>query len=186
LKKDNRQETKKAVPPINEYITFARVQLITNDGRNLGIVSRKDALHLAHLEGLDLVLLSEQGGEGVPVAKIMDYGKVLYAKKKKQAEAKKSQRVIQIKEIKVRPKIGGHDFENKMRQAADFLRSGKHVKVTVTFRGREMVNREERGSQLFGKIDSFFAEQNIKNLAHEKDSKLGQIWSRMYFIKSDK
>jgi translation initiation factor IF-3 len=186
LKRDTRQDPKKAVQPINEHIPYARVQLITNDGRNLGVVARKDALHLATLEGLDLVLLSDQGSEGVPVVKIMDYGKVLYAKKKKQAEAKKHQKVIQIKEIKLRPKIGEHDFETKMRQAADFLRDGKHLKITVTFRGREMVTREERGTQLFEKIDRFFVGQDIPNLAHEKDARLGQMWSRMYYIKSAK
>lgn len=138
------------------------------------------------MEGLDLVLLSEQGSEGVPVVKIMDYGKVLYAKKKKQAEAKKHQKTIQVKELKLRPKIGDHDFETKMRQAAEFLKDGKHLKITLTFRGREMMNREERGTQLFQKIDAFFTEQAIPNLAQEKDLKMGQLWSRTYYIKSAK
>lgn len=184
MKKDNRQDVKKALPPINEYISFPKVQLITNDGRNLGVVSRKDALHLATLEGLDLVLLSETGSEGFPVVKIMDYGKVLYAKKKKQSEAKKHQKTIQVKELKIRPKIGDHDFETKMKQALEFLEEGKHLKVTITFRGREMVNREERGTQLFEKVDEFFSKNGSGGITHEKDSKMGQMWSRMYYSKS--
>ncbi len=184
--KREKQEVKKNVSPINEYITFPRLQLITNDGRNLGVVSRKDALQLASLEGLDLVLLSEQGGDGVPVVKIMDYGKVLYAKKKKLSEAKKHQKVIQVKEIKLRPKIGEHDFETKMRQAITFLEEGKHVKVTMAFRGREIANKEERGSQIFQKIDAFFSTNNLHHVDHDKDAKMGQLWSRIYFMKSDK
>ena len=183
MKKD-KVETKKALPPINENITYQRIQLITHDGRNFGVVPRRDAQQLANLEGLDLVIISEEGSEGVPVAKIMDYGKSLYAKKKKQTEAKKHQKVIQIKEVKMRPKIGDHDFETKMRQAADFLRDGKHLKVTLIFRGREMIGREERGNQMLEKIDSFFAENGLTNVAHEKDAKMGQIWSRMYYVKS--
>ena len=176
-------ENKKNNPPINEYIVFPRVQLITNDGRNLGIVTRKDALQLATLEGLDLVLLSETGSEGVPVTKIMDYGKVVYAKKKKTSEAKKHQKVIQVKEVKLRPKIAEHDFETKMKQAVTFLQEGKHVKITTAFRGREITTKEERGSQLFAKIDEFF-NANIQHVEHDKDAKMGQLWSRIYYLKS--
>ena len=87
----------------------------------------------------------------------MDFGKALYAKKKQQAEAKKSQKVIQVKEIKLRPKIGEHDYQTKINQAIDFLKDGKHLKVTLMFKGREAAMREERGEELFRKIDESFA-----------------------------
>ena len=85
-----------------------------------------------------MVLIAEEGREGVPVAKVMDFGKALYEKKKKQHEAKKHQKVIQIKEIKIAPKIGEHDFQTKMRQAMEFLKEGKRVKITCSSRGVRM------------------------------------------------
>src|ERR1700744_3143797 len=130
---------------INENIRVSRLQLITHDGQNVGVVSREEALRLAHVAGLDLVLIAEAGAEGVAVAKIMDFGKAIYAKKKKQAEAKKHQKVIQVKELKLRPKIGEHDFITKMNQAIQFLKEGKHLKITLQFRGREITTSEERG-----------------------------------------
>lgn len=179
----------KVVQPINENIRFPRVQLITSDGQNVGVVSRDEALRTAQLAGLDLVLIAEKGSEGYPVTKIMDFGKLLYAKKKKQSEAKKHQKTIQIKEIKLRPKIGEHDFLTKMNQCLQFLNDGKHVKITVAFRGREMLSKEERGTQIFDKINSFLEENDLKsgvNLVQEKDLKLGQLWSRNYYMKSGK
>lgn len=179
-------KSEKNTQPINENIRFPRVQLITHEGQNIGVVSRDEALKLAHLAGLDLVLIAESGSDGYPLTKIMDFGKALYAKKKKQNEAKKHQKIIQVKEIKLRPKIGEHDFKTKMNQAVQFLQDGKHLKVTVAFRGREIVNKEERGAQLFEKIDSFLKENGLTNLMQEKDSKLGQLWSRTYYMKSGK
>ncbi len=160
------------------------MQLISNEGHNLGIISRQEALRMARDAGLDLVLLAENGGQNCPVAKIMDFGKVLYEKKKKQAEAKKHQKIIQVKELKIRPKIGEHDLQTKMKQAAEFLSDGKHVKVTLAFKGREMVTREERGTELFDKIEKILLDQyGIQNVDHEKDMKAGPFWSRIYFIK---
>jgi translation initiation factor IF-3 len=170
--------------PINEKIRFDKLQVITNDGQNLGIISRDEALRLAHQSDLDLVLLSEQGSEGVPLAKIMDFGKALYAKKKQVAEAKKSQKVIQVKEIKMRPKIGEHDYQTKVDQAIEFLKSGKHVKFTLMFKGREAAMREERGEELFKKIDESFEKAGLTRIAAEKDAKAAQLWSRVYFLKS--
>jgi len=169
---------------MNERIRAPQVQLITQDGENVGIVSREEALKSAERAGLDLVLLSPQGNEGVPVVKVMDFGKALYEKKKKQAEAKKHQKVIQVKEIKIRPKIGEHDYLTKMKQAIQFLEDGKHVKFTLVFRGREAVLREERGAELFNKIQQSFDQAGLsKNLAQEKDTKMGQLWSRIYYLK---
>ena len=82
-------------------------------------------------------MIVESGKEGVPVVKIMDFGKALYEKKKKQHEAKKHQKLIQVKEVKISPKIGEHDFQTKMRQAMDFLNEGKRLKITLFFKGRE-------------------------------------------------
>ena len=115
-------------------------------------MTRGDALKIAQEAGLDLVMIAEEGREGVPVAKIMDFGKALYEKKKKQHEAKKHQKVIQIKEVKMGPKIGEHDFQTKMRQAIDFLKEGKRVKITLFFKGRENATKIERGTELFDKI----------------------------------
>lgn len=173
--------------PINEQIRFPQLQLISHDGRNLGIVSRNDALRLAHQAGLDLVLLAEKGSQDYPVAKIMDFGKILYEKKKKLAEAKKHQRTIQVKELKIRPKIGDHDLQTKMKQAAEFLNEGKHLKVTLAFKGREMVTREERGTELFDKIQKILVDEHgVTNLFFEKDMKAGPFWSRIYYTKPGK
>jgi translation initiation factor IF-3 len=172
---------------INEKIKFPQVQIITHTGENIGVVSRSEALRMAEQAGLDLVLLTEQGSDGLPVVKIMDFGKVLYEKKKKQAEAKKHQKVIQIKEIKIRPKIGEHDYQTKIKQGMQFLQEGKRVKITLCFRGRENVLKDERGAELFQKIEHTFEQHDLlKNLLQEKDTKIGQFWSRIYYLKNIK
>ncbi len=159
------------------------MQVISQDGTNLGVLTRMEALNLARAASLDLVLLTAAGGDGMPVTKIMDFGKALYAKKKQAGEAKKSQKVIQVKEIKFRPKIGEHDFITKMNQAIEFLNDGKHVKVTLMFRGREIGMKEERGKELFDKIDESFQKAGLTKIFAEKDSKAGQLWSRTYYLK---
>ena len=137
--------------------------------------------------GLDLVMISPHGKDDVPVVKIMDYGKILYEKKKKRAEAKKHQKTIQIKEVKMRPKIGEHDYQTKIKQAIQFLKSGKRVKITLSFRGREMVTKNERGGELFDKIEKSFEEYGLaQQLIREKDARMGKLWSRIYYIKSSK
>jgi translation initiation factor IF-3 len=166
---------------INERIRYPRMQLITHEGQNVGIVTREEALQFADAVGLDLVLLNDSGD--VPICKIMDYGKVLYERKKKQGEAKKKQKVIQIKEIKLRPKIGEHDYETKIKQAVQFLHDGKRVKITLVFRGRENVDKEVRGNEFFDRIEKSFETHGVKNLIHEKDVPLGQFWSRIFYTK---
>ena len=169
---------------INEKIRSPQVQLITQDGENLGVVSRDKALQLAYDANLDLVQISDEGKDGVPVVKIMDLGKTLYERKKKQNDAKKHQKVIQIKEIKVRPKIGDHDYQTKIKQMIQFLQEGKRVKITLTFRGRENVLREEKGVELFQKIQETLAEHDLAdNLIQEKDDVSGRLWSRIYYLK---
>ncbi len=178
---------RESLPLINEKIRFERVQLITQDGENTGVIQTYQALKMAQSAGLDLVIIAEQGKEGAPVAKIMDFGKAIYEKKKQQAEAKKHQKVIQVKEIKLSPKIGEHDYQTKMKQALDFLEEGKRVKITLFFKGRENATKEKRGTELFEKIQKTFEEKEIlKNLIQEEDANAGQFWSRVYYLKHGK
>jgi translation initiation factor IF-3 len=176
---------KEALPLINEKIRADRVQLITHEGENIGVVPIVRALQLARDAGLDLAVISDQGKEGVPIAKIMDFGKALYEKKKQQAEAKKHQKVIQVKEVKIRPKIGEHDYMIKLKQAMQFLIDGKRVKVSVFFgKGREAAVKDKRGRELFDKIHKTLEENGLtKNLVEEEDANIGQIWSRVYYLK---
>jgi len=171
---------------MNEQIRAATIQLIDHEGVNVGTVPRAQALRMAEVAGLDLVMLSE-GKDGVPVAKIMDLGKALYEKKKKQAESKKHQKVIQVKEIKIRPKIGEHDYQTKINQAIQFLKDDMRLKITLFFKGRENVLKDTHGFELFEKINKSFDEAGLtKNLVQEKDSKMGQYWSRIYYLKTGK
>lgn len=146
-------------------------------------MTRQEALRKAAEAELDLVLLAPAGKDGVPVTKIMDFGKVIYAKKKKMAESKKHQKTIQVKEIKIRPGIGEHDFQTKLKQAVQFLNDGKRLKITLFFRGREIATRDERGDFLFEKIMTTMTEQGLTNIIQEKDAKTGGLWSRIYFLK---
>lgn len=178
-KKDNAN-----APLINQQIRAENVQLITQDGENIGTISRNQALRQAEEAGLDLVMIAQSGKDGIPVVKIMDFGKVLYEKKKKSLEAKKHQKIIQVKEVQMSPKIGEHDYQTKIKQAIQFLTSGKRVKITLSFKGREIATKEARGTELFGKIEKSFEEQGwANNLMHEQDSKMGKQWSRIYYLK---
>lgn len=175
------------LPMINDRIRGARLQVITDSGENIGVVGRIQALTMAKEAGLDLVLLSENGSEGVPVVKIMDFGKSQYEKKKKQTEAKKHQKVILIKEIKIRPKIGEHDYETKMNQAVAFLQKGMRVKFTLCFRGRENATKNERGPEIFARIDQTLSSNGLlDDLVREKDSRADTLWSRIYYLKNIK
>lgn len=182
-----RQTKREALPLVNEKIIAPRVQLILNDGSNLGVVPRMEAEQQAADANLDLVMIAERGAEGFPVVKVMDFGKELYDKKKKAAEAKKHQKVIQVKEIKIRPKIGGGDFTTKMKQAFQFLKDGKRVKVTLWFRGRENAMKDEHSIRLYGMVEQAFDDEGFtKDLIRERDTKMGQTWSRIYYLKSGK
>ena len=174
----------KILPIINEKIRFDQLQVIDASGQNLGVISRGVALSLAEEAGMDLVLISESGNDGAPVAKIMDFGRLQYDKKKKQVEAKKKQKQIKVKEIKLRPKIGSHDFDTKLKQGVEFLEDGKRLKVTLMFRGRENANRDELGKELFGRVDEVLVDQfGASNILSEADSKAGTFWSKVYYIK---
>lgn len=123
---------------LNENIRAKEVRCIGDDGTQYGIISRAEALRHAEDMGLDLVLIAPNGKP--PVCKIMDYGKYRYQQEKKLKEAKKKQKVIDIKEIKLSVKIAQNDINYKIKHAREFLQSGKYVKFRVFLRGREMAN----------------------------------------------
>jgi translation initiation factor IF-3 len=127
-------------PRINEAIRAREVRLIDETGQNLGIVPTPEALTRATQAGLDLVEVSPDADP--PVAKILDYGKFKYQEQKKAAEARKRQKVVEVKEIKMRPSIDDHDYDVKMRAIQRFFDDGDKVKVTLRFRGREMAHQE--------------------------------------------
>ncbi|MCE2509668.1 MAG: translation initiation factor IF-3 [Alphaproteobacteria bacterium] len=127
-------------PRINEQIDVPTIRLIGADSEQIGIVSIEEGLKAAEEAGLDLVEISPSADP--PVCKVLDYGKLKYKESKKRAEAKKKQKVIDIKEIKLRPGIEAHDYEVKLRKIIDFLREGNKVKVTMRFRGREMAHQD--------------------------------------------
>ena len=124
----------------NEMIRAREVRVIGADGEQLGILQRNEAIALAKEAGMDLVEVASTSEP--PVCRIMDYGKFKYEQQKKKQEAKKRQSVVQIKEIKVRPKTDDHDYETKLRHIRRFLEDGDRCKVTVFFRGREIVHKD--------------------------------------------
>lgn len=116
------------------------VRLIDQNGNMVGVVSNEKALDMAYEAGLDLVEVAASADP--PVVKILDYGKYKYAEQKKRSEARKKQKVTEVKEIKMRPNIDKNDYDVKMRNIVRFLKDGDKVKVTMRFRGREMVHQE--------------------------------------------
>ena len=127
-------------PRVNEEIDVKDVRLIDAEGENVGVVSTRDSLAMALAAGLDLVEISPNADP--PVCKILDYGKFKYEAQKKKNEAKKKQKVIEVKEIKLRPNIDDNDYDVKMRNMRRFLDEGDKVKVTLRFRGREMAHQD--------------------------------------------
>ena len=125
---------------MNEDIRVPQVRLIDPDGEMLGVMSAREALLRAYDVGMDLLEISPNADP--PVCKITDYGKYKYEQQKKANEARKKQKVVEIKEIKVRPNIDDHDYEVKMRAARSFIEEGDKVKVTLRFRGREMAHQD--------------------------------------------
>jgi translation initiation factor IF-3 len=143
-----RPSTNRNAPPpqkdeahkINNRIEAREVRLIGADGANVGVVPTRQAMIMAEEAGLDLVEISPDAKP--PVAKILDYGKFKFQEQKKAAEARKKQKVIELKEIKLRPMIDDHDFDVKMKQARRFFEEGDKVKFTLRFRGREMDHQD--------------------------------------------
>jgi translation initiation factor IF-3 len=155
------QQTRSAGPRVNEQVICTEIRLIGAEGENVGLITPENALDMATEVGLDLVEISPNAEP--PVCKIMDFGKYKYEQQKKESEARKKQKTIEVKEIKFRPNTDTHDYEVKMRSVTKFLDNGDKVKITMRFRGREMAH-QDLGRQLLervsedtkeiGKIDS--------------------------------
>ncbi len=136
-------------PRINHQIKIEKIRLIDENGEMIGVVTVDDGIRRAKAAGLDLVEVSPNAEP--PVCKILDYGKYKYEAQKKAAEARKKQKIVLLKEIKLRPTIDPHDFGIKMKQAHKFLEEGDKVKVTLRFRGREM-SHQNLGMELMQKV----------------------------------
>jgi translation initiation factor IF-3 len=136
-------------PLSNEDIQSPDVQVIGAEGENQGVMLTRDAIAMAQEQGFDLVVISPNAEP--PVAKFLDLGRFKYAAQKKAAEARKKQKVIEVKEIQLRPNIDTHDFDTKMKAVVKFLDDGDRVKVTMRFRGREMAH-QELGMELLLKV----------------------------------
>lgn len=150
---------------INEEITDSEVRLVSESGEQLGIMSSEEALRHAEEAGYDLVKIAPNAVP--PVCRIMDYGKFRFEQTKKEKEAKKNQKVIEIKEIRMSPSIGDNDFNTKLKNGLKFLSDGDRVKVSVRFRGREMAHTD------IGKVLlSNFAESCSEIATVDKEPKL--------------
>jgi translation initiation factor IF-3 len=136
-------------PRVNEQIISSSIRLIDQNGNVVGIVTVAAGIKLAGIAGLDLVEVSPTAQP--PVCKILDYGKYRYEAKKKAQIARKKQKIIQIKEIKLRPTIGEHDLEIKIRNILGFLQDGDKVRITLRFRGRE-ASHQELGVRILEKV----------------------------------
>jgi len=134
---------------VNEEIRTKEVRLVSETGEQLGIMHPKEALNIALSRGLDLVEVAPSAKP--PVCKIMDVGKFKYEQSKREREARKKQRIINVKEVKLRPSIEDHDFEVKTKNAIRFLEDGDKVKVTIMFRGREL-SHPELGQELLVRV----------------------------------
>lgn len=137
---------------MNAAIQAPQLRVIDSDGKQLGILPRREALRLADDRQLDLVEVAPNADP--PVVKLMDYGKYQYEKAKREREARKSRKEIEVKEVRLRPKTDDHDINFKVRQARSFLQSGAKVKVRMRFRGREIYNLDVAKQQ----FDRFVSE----------------------------
>ena len=143
------RRTKPKGPRSNDRIRALQVQVIDSDGKNLGTLNTREAINMAKQEGLDLIEISPNANP--PVCKIIDMGKYKYDLQKKANKAKKKQRIINLKEIKLRPVTEIHDYSFKIKNAQKFLEKGDKVKFTVKFRGREM-QHTHLGNELMDRI----------------------------------
>jgi len=148
----------------NRDIRVPKVRLIDDEGTNYGVISTRDALDRAMDAGLDLVEVSPNVDP--PVCKIMDFGKFKYEQQKKANEARKRQKIVELKEIKMRPGIDDHDYQTKMRNANKFLENEDKVKFTVRFRGREMAH-QDLGRRVLERVQAELGDA-VKLEAHPK------------------
>ena len=143
------RRTKDRGPRSNNRISSPDVQVIASDGENLGVISTNEAISMAKNQGLDLIEIAPNANP--PVCKIMDMGKYKYDLQKKANQAKKKQKIVSLKEIKLRPGTETHDYNFKIKNAKKFISKGDKVKFTVKFKGREM-QHTELGKELMNKI----------------------------------
>ncbi|MGR3635239.1 MAG: translation initiation factor IF-3 [Shimia sp.] len=136
-------------PRVNDRIRSPEIRLIGAEGENVGVVTPAQAMTMAAEAGLDLVEISPNANP--PVCKIMDFGKFKYEQQKRESEARKKQKTIEVKEVKFRPNTDTHDYEVKMRNVYKFLENGDKVKVTLRFRGREMAH-QNLGRELLERV----------------------------------
>lgn len=149
-------------PRINEEIRVREVRLIDENGDNRGVVSIQEALRIADEAGFDLIEISPQAVP--PVCKVLDYGKYKYEMQKRKAEAKKNQKIVETKELKLRPMIETHDYEVKVKQAKKFLAEGNKVKFTMRYKGREMSANDMGKNVLMRLLDDL---ENVAKLESE-------------------
>ena len=159
------RRTKDRGPRSNNRISSPDVQVIASDGENLGILNTNEAISMAKNQGLDLIEIAPNAKP--PVCKIMDFGKFKYEEKKKAQQSKKNQQTIKVKELRMRPNIGDHDLENKLKMGKKFLSDGYKLKLTLMYRGREM-SRQDLGQELMQRVLSMLSE----HAELEKDSPL--------------
>ena len=158
---------------LNERINYPNVRVISEKGRQLGILSISKALQLAQKEGLDLILVNSKSTP--PVCRILDYGKYKVDQEKRARKARKKQHIVSIKEVKMRYKIETHDYNVRLNQALRFLEAGNKVKATITFRGRE-IQHLHLAIELLNKMSS-----DLKNIAEvqQKPSREGKSLSML-------
>ncbi|HIO95610.1 MAG TPA: translation initiation factor IF-3 [Campylobacterales bacterium] len=171
--RNNRGRKKPDDTIMNDKIRSRELRVLGDDGEQFGIISRDEALKIAEDKGLDLVLMSPDAKP--PVAKIMDYGKHKYQLEKKKKEARKNQKIIDVKEVKFSCKIAENDIAYKVKHAREFLEKGKHVKLRVFLRGREMAN-PEWGVDVLNRVWPML--QDLGNL--EQDAKRDGRYVNMY------
>ncbi|CAA6813476.1 MAG: Translation initiation factor 3 [uncultured Sulfurovum sp.] len=158
---------------MNDKIRAYELRVLGDEGEQMGILSRDEALQIADDKGLDLVLVSPEAKP--PVAKMMDYGKFKYEQEKKKKEARKNQKIIDVKEVKFSCKIADGDIAYKVKHAIEFLEAGKHVKLRVFLRGREMAN-PEWGVDVLNRVWPMLEEVGVL----EQDAKRDGRYVNMY------
>ena len=160
---------------VNRRIRVPEVRVVLDDGTMLGVITTQDALRKAQELGLDLVEVNPKSNP--PVCKILDYGKFKYEEKKRQSEAKKKQTIVELKEVKLRPKTDDHDLNFKLRAARRFIESGNKVKFTVRFRGREITHPEVARRQLDWLVENVSDISNIEQRAQMEGRTMSLIIS---------
>ena len=160
---------------MNDLITSPEVRLVGADGEVLGVMPTADALQKAEEAGLDLVEMASNVEP--PVCKILDYGKLKFVDQKRKAEARKKQKTIDIKEIKMRPGIDQHDYEVKMRAMRRFFEEGDKVKVTLRFRGREFAHQDLGMKVLYRVKDDLEAEAKVESMPRMEGRQMVMLMS---------